>query len=139
VHDPLLAPRSASGRDLDHELVDAAVLAEDGQPTEEDAVAAVDVVSVREVRDADEVVVVVLVLQVLAGYLDLVELLVLELDEPVRRRFEVDTLRLAVERLLVAVAPLLQALDVFAEVRLRREEVFLELGLSRRKRDVSIA
>jgi hypothetical protein len=33
----------------------------------------------------------------------------------------------------------LQALDVFAEVRLRREEVFLELGLSRRKRDVSIA
>ena len=119
--------------------MDAAVLAEDGQPTEEDAVAAVDVVSVREVRDADEVVVVVLVLQVLAGYLDLVELLVLELDEPVRRRFEVDTLRLAVERLLVAVAPLLQALDVFAEVRLRREEVFLELGLSRRKRDVSIA
>jgi hypothetical protein len=69
------------------------------------------------------------VLEVLTGHFDLVELLILELDEPVRRRFEVRTLRLLVEHRFVAVSPDLKAGDVLSERRLRREEVFLELDL----------
>lgn len=127
----------------------AAVVAEDGEAAKVGAVRARDVKLVRKVADADVVRVVVLVLhravvsdqpeerggrthlKVLSRDLDLVELLVLELDEPVADALEVRLLGALVEERFVAVAPGLEALDVVAEGRLGREEVLLELRLRR--------
>jgi hypothetical protein len=65
----------------------------------------------------------------LAGNLNLVELLVLELDKPVTNRFQTRALRALIEKSLVAVSPSLQSLDILAQCRLRVQEVPLELLL----------
>lgn len=147
LHDSLLAASGSHGGDLDRKAVGAAVVAEDRESAEVDAVGPGDVELVGKVADANVVGVVVLVLakagvsldrlhpverthlQVLARNLDLVELLVLELDEPMADRLEVRSLRLLVEKRLVAIPPVAQALEVVAQVRLGREEVLLELCL----------
>lgn len=68
LHDAFLASRGTRRRDLDREPVQAAVVADDGEATEEDAVRARDVELVRKVTDSNVVGVVVLVLRILDQY-----------------------------------------------------------------------
>lgn len=101
LHDPLFSSRSTDRRNLNRESMHAAVVSEDGEATEVDAVRPRHVKLVGKVTDANVVGIVVLVLyhlmsyitlenengtthlEVLTGNFDLVELLVLEFDEPV--------------------------------------------------------
>jgi hypothetical protein len=131
LHDPLLPPTRPRRRNLNRKLMHAPVLSQNRQAAEVHSMPSIDLVLVRKVRDPNKVVVVVLVLEILTGDFNLVELLVLEFDEPVRGGFEVGPFGFLVERCFVAVAPGLEAGDVLAESRLGGEEVLLELGLFR--------
>lgn len=62
----------------------------------------------------------------LAGHLELVKLVVLVLDEPVGGRLEAETLGLAVEQALAAIAPEHELADVLGQVGPRGDKVLLE-------------